>query len=133
MRQVKKSTLFPTNVAQAAEVTGQSLQDPNVTPWIGPFVVNPAGTKAQAIAVDFVFPAGCFTLNKDTRRIWGIIRRAAWRSIARSMIAGAPIGDFSTLFSTSRIYTASHHSRQRKDPCWGWPLRSPFPSYKCSA
>lgn len=98
-------TLFPTNVAQAAEVTGQSLPDPNVTPWIGPFVANPAGTKAQAIAIDFVFPAGCFTLNKDTGEFGasfvGLV--AEYRPVDD---AGAPIGDFSTLFSTSRTYNS---------------------------
>src|SRR5690606_26699373 len=52
-------TLFPVNAHSAAEVTGQQL--PNGAPgeWLGGFIANPSGTKATAIAVDFVFPAGC--------------------------------------------------------------------------
>lgn len=98
-------TLFPTNVAQAAEVTGQTLPNPNVTPWIGPFIANPAGTKAQALAIDFVFPAGCFTIDKDSGEFGaafvGLV--AEYRPVDD---AGAPIGDFTTLFSTSRIYNS---------------------------
>lgn len=98
-------TLFPINVSQAAEVTGQSLPDPNVTQWIGPFVANPAGTQAQSIAVDFVFPAGCFTVNQDTGELGastvGLV--AEYRPIND---AGAPLGDFSTLFSTARTYNS---------------------------
>jgi hypothetical protein len=79
-------TLFPVNVAQSDEVNG--IQVPNGTglhvpspegdagneygdghspspgAWLGPFAANPPGTKAYQIAVDYVFPAGCYI-------IWG--------------------------------------------------------------
>jgi hypothetical protein len=97
--------LFPTNVAQAAEVTGQSLPDPNVTPWIGPFIANPAGTKAQAIAIDFVFPGGCFTVNQDNGDL-GPSTVELFAEIRPVNDAGAPIGDFTTLFAVPRTYNS---------------------------
>jgi hypothetical protein len=52
-------TLFPTNVTQADEVSGQTL----TTTFVGGYVANVAGSIADAIAVDLVFPAGCFTVD----------------------------------------------------------------------
>lgn len=68
--------LFPINVSQSDEVNGQQLPhgtgwegfSSGFTPgeWIGGFIANPAGTVATHIAIDFVFPAGCFVTPEDS-------------------------------------------------------------------
>ncbi|WP_166295338.1 host specificity factor TipJ family phage tail protein [Bradyrhizobium sp. 2S1] len=112
-------TLFPTNVDQSAEVSGQQLPSGGgffggaymggeaVSPgaWLGPFVANPAGTQAQAVALDFVFPAGCFTYNKDNGNI-GYATVGVTAEYATCDDAGAQTGPFSTLFSITRSYAS---------------------------
>lgn len=96
-------TLFPVNVHQAAEVTGQQL--PNGAPgeWLGGFIANPSGTKATAIAVDFVFPAGCFRVNQENGNTMGAIvtLSAQYRPVDD---AGAPLDSWSALFHVTRVY-----------------------------
>jgi len=67
-------TLFETDVVSAPEVAGQELIGANqretetddegneVTDegWIGPFVANPAGTRATEIGIDVVMPRGLY-------------------------------------------------------------------------
>ncbi|WP_456705852.1 host specificity factor TipJ family phage tail protein [Bradyrhizobium sp. USDA 4452] len=112
-------TLFPTNVDQSAEVTGQQLPSGSgflggqymggqpVSPgaWLGPFVANPAGTQAQSIAIDFVFPAGCFTYNKDNGSI-GYATVGLTAEYAPCNDAGAQTGAFVPLFAIARSYNA---------------------------
>lgn len=96
--------LFPINVVAAAEVTGQSLPDPAVTPWIGGFIVNAAGTIAKALCIDFVFPGGCFTIDgSGNLGASSVTLTAQYRPVND---AGAPIGSFSTLFSVTRTYNS---------------------------
>jgi hypothetical protein len=54
--------LFPTNVTQADEVSGQEIEKDI---YIGGFAANAAGSEAKALAVDLVFPAGCFVVDGD--------------------------------------------------------------------
>lgn len=56
-------TLFPSNVISSAEVNGQEV---TTTP-VGGFVVNNAGTIATAVAFDFVFPAGLFSVDTNPK------------------------------------------------------------------
>lgn len=56
-----KPTLFPVNVTQSSEVSGQELVDSSHP--IGPFVANPAGTVCQMIGIDIVAPRGMYYAN----------------------------------------------------------------------
>ena len=61
-------TLFDDNVATSAEVSGVLMPGPNEDPaWRGPFIVNPSGTRVNAIGIDVVLPTGLFEINgQDT-------------------------------------------------------------------
>lgn len=111
--------LFPVNVDQSSEVSGQEFPDGSgySTPAfgspaspgapLGPFVANPSGTQAQAIAVDFVFPAGCFGVDPGDEQVRA--HPAAFRLIADYAPvddAGAVIGAFVTLFDVTRVYAS---------------------------
>ncbi|MGY4224322.1 hypothetical protein ACVMIH_001683 [Bradyrhizobium sp. USDA 4503] len=118
-------TLFPTNVDQSAEVTGQQLPSgsgssggqydamgaplpPSATSpgaWVGPFVANPAGTLSQSIAVDFAFPAGCFTISGKDNSI-GYSNVGLTAEYATCDDAGNQTGPFVTLFSQSFQYAS---------------------------
>ncbi|MGY3605662.1 MULTISPECIES: host specificity factor TipJ family phage tail protein [unclassified Bradyrhizobium] len=108
-------TLFPTNVVASDEVSGQQLPDGSGTTggffipptstspgaWIGPFAANPPGTQAQALAVDFVLPAGCATFNQTGnggRVGYGTVPLTAEFCLIDD--AGTQIGPFQTLAST---------------------------------
>lgn len=72
-------TLFPTNVTTSDNVSGQQLPDAYGSKYsdgsqligplgqtsgfnyVGPFITNPSGTLANRVAVDLLWPAGCFT------------------------------------------------------------------------
>ncbi|WP_205169121.1 host specificity factor TipJ family phage tail protein [Burkholderia sp. LMG 13014] len=54
-------TLFPDNVVTSADVTGIELNGANESgTWVGPFVANPAASKANYIGIDINLPAGLF-------------------------------------------------------------------------
>jgi len=55
-------SLFPANVTASTEVAGQDM---NTGVNVGPFIINPAGTTANFIAVDVVCPKGLFYANDD--------------------------------------------------------------------
>jgi hypothetical protein len=110
-------TLFPVNVEASAEVTGQQLPDgtgvinfpfgPPATPGpaIGPFAANPAGTLAQSLAIDFVFPGGCFAVDHDSGNVVGMSVRLT-AEYAPINDAGAVIDPFSVLFDIQRGYAS---------------------------
>jgi hypothetical protein len=110
-------TLFPVNVDASPEVNGQQLPDGDGStnfpggatpgPPLGPFVANPPATLAQSIAIDFVFPAGCFSVNPDDQQL--IARVAFVRLIAEYAPvndAGAITGAFIPLFDVTRAYAS---------------------------
>jgi hypothetical protein len=117
-------TLFPVNVESSAEVSGQELPDgsgtslvpaSNPTPGapLGPFVVNPPATQAQSIALDFVFPAGCYSISHDDDQ--ALARVLPIRLIAEFAPvndAGAIIGGFQTLFDVTRVYRRPSRNRR---------------------
>ncbi len=115
-------TLFPANVHTAAEVNGQQLPPgsgltggglwiggttigggSSPGPWVGGYIANPAGTQATALAIDFVFPAGCFFVNEENGETvaLSVSLTAEYRPVDD---AGAPIGDWSRLFTVVRTY-----------------------------
>lgn len=60
-------TLFPTDIQQASEVSGQQLpgpSDPN-NGFVGGFIVNAAGTTAFKLVFDIAFPQGLFLTDND--------------------------------------------------------------------
>jgi len=89
-------TAFPANVFNSVEVAGQELLQ---SEFVGPFVVNPAGTLINFIAVDIVLPKGLYYANDngglDSRTV---SFRADYRAIDD---AGSPTGDWLTLTSQS--------------------------------
>ncbi|MGJ4893785.1 host specificity factor TipJ family phage tail protein [Bradyrhizobium oligotrophicum] len=118
-------TLFPVNVDQSAEVSGQQLPSGSGTSggfygpagvhfppfgrspgaWLGGFAANPAGTDAQAIATDFVFPSGCYTYNKDDGNI-GYSTVGLTAEYAPCDDLGIATGPYVTLFAIERSYAA---------------------------
>ncbi|MES2030834.1 MAG: host specificity factor TipJ family phage tail protein [Pseudomonadota bacterium] len=118
-------TLFPVSVVQSDEVSGQQLPDgagtfggqyepPSAqTPgaWLGGFIVNASGTQVQSIAIDYVLPGGCFTVNTDSddpnRNNIGSAIVGIGAEICPVNDAGAPIGSYSTLFQVQRSYAST--------------------------
>lgn len=94
--------LFPTNVSQSDEVNGQQL--PTSGANIGPFIANAAGTKAYQIAVDYVFPAGCFQTNDEGQTVSYSVGIVAERQEVDD--AGAPIGSWATLASRTLTFAS---------------------------
>ncbi len=105
--------LFPINVSQSDEVNGQQLPHGtgwegfpgSFTPgaWVGGFIANPAGTIATHIAIDFVFPAGCFSTPENGNETTAIQAGldAEYRMVND---AGLPITDWQLLHQFRRSY-----------------------------
>lgn len=99
--------LFPSNVTQSVEVSGQTI--PNPPGVLGPFVANAAGTSANSIAVDLAFPAGLFEVDDHGNIISRSVTVVAdYRKIDN---AGSPIGDWTQLFY--KTYTFATRTPQR--------------------
>lgn len=113
-------TLFPTNVDQSSEVSGQELPDGGnilggkyvagggASPgaWLGPFAANPSGTLAQSLAIDFVFPGGCYTADRDNADIIGYSNFGLTAEYCPIDDAGVPTGSMTTLFSVVKQYAS---------------------------
>lgn len=86
-------TLFPVNVVASVEVSGQTV--PENPDWLGGFIANDAGTEANAIAVDLVFPMGLIEYDDEGRRLThtGEVQIQG----RRVDNAGAPIESYATL------------------------------------
>jgi len=99
-------TLFPVNVVQSSEVSGQAITQ---TP-VGGFVANPSGTLATALSFDIVFPAGMFTVDKESGDLHNasIVVQCEARPVDG---AGAPLGPFVLL--ASQDYTFNVRTPQR--------------------
>ena len=79
-------TLFETDVVAAPEIAGQELigvnrREEGDEGWIGPFVANPAGTRAIQIGTDVIMPRGLYYATDDgdlqTRTVtWEVEARA---------------------------------------------------------
>jgi hypothetical protein len=93
-------TAFPAQVYTAVEVSGQELKYSTPTPeYVGPFVVNPAGSTVNSIAVDMVAPRGVYFANDagglDSRTV-------SFKAQARQINdAGEAIGDWFDLVNNS--------------------------------
>lgn len=125
-------TLFPSNVVTAAEVSGQTIPDPYGSPlpgggiktdpdgssafsidWMGPFIINPAGTVTNQIALDFVYPSGCYYQLKGD---W--LATGAWYKIEYRLVddQGVPTGDgsYTTLFDSYDLFLSTTQIRNTK-------------------
>jgi hypothetical protein len=112
--------LFPVNVDASSEVNGQQLPDGSGTfggqyvsatgrssgAWIGGFVANPSGTQVQSIAIDYVLPGGCFTIDTSNNNIGSAVVGIT-AEICPCDDAGAPTGSYATLFSVQRSYAST--------------------------
>lgn len=102
-------TLFPVNVTQSDEVSGQQL--PHDYSWIGPYVANAPGTETYQLAVDYVFPAGCYTTNDDGETSAFSVTVVAERQAVDD--AGAPIdGAWVQLGSVTKSYASRSPIRE---------------------
>jgi hypothetical protein len=104
-------TLFPANVVPAAEAGGQQLPDgTGGGGYVGGFIINNAGTQANAIAVDAVFAQGCYRINAESGNL--ISASATVIAEARTVNnAGAPTSGYVQLYE--RTYTFATRSPQR--------------------
>ena len=88
-------TLFETDVVAAPEVAGQELigvnqREEGEEGWIGPFVANPAGTRATGIGIDVVMPRGLYYATDDDSLQ---ARTVTWEVEARVLDdGGQPVG-----------------------------------------
>ncbi|MGE0038060.1 MAG: host specificity factor TipJ family phage tail protein [Xanthobacteraceae bacterium] len=97
-------TLFPTNVVQAVEASGQEFGDPATAPndgWIGGFIFNASGTLADAIACDLAFPEGVYWQDTNGVHAWSVPLIAEYRPVND---AGAPLADYATLWRQDITY-----------------------------
>jgi len=102
-------TLFPVNVATAVEVSGQELPDFAEDGWVGGFVANASGTTATALAMDIVFPGGCYSLNDSgDMQSRSVTITAEYRSIDS---VGAATSDWSTLATATYTLTTKKPKR----------------------
>lgn len=54
-------TLFPSNIQQSSEVSGQELS----TSWVGGYIANASGTTCYKLVVDIAFPSGMFYVDSE--------------------------------------------------------------------
>jgi len=89
----EKITLFPDNIETAPEVSGQTLNQGT----LGPFVANSAGTQASALAIDCICTRGLGYMNDQG----GISTHAVSLRFEAQPIddSGNPIGDWFTIVS----------------------------------
>lgn len=104
-------TLFPTNIAAAPDVSGQTLPDPwsagNVGPngersgwhFLGPFSVNPPDTIARRLAFDVAWPGGSYATRQNGDTIAGI--SGLIFQVRRIDGQGQAIGDWVELYNQS--------------------------------
>jgi hypothetical protein len=99
--------LFPANVTASAEVAGQEMLQ---SVAIGPFVINQAGTTANALAVDVVCPKGLFYANDDG----GLDARSVTFTVQAQQVTdlGVPTGGWYTL--GTHTITAATATAQRR-------------------
>lgn len=83
------STLFPRNVYNVSEVSGQELSNLAV----GPFVVNPALTEVTTLAFDLVAPKGLFYLDDEGNMLTKSVTANCYAQMVDDVGAniGAPI------------------------------------------
>ena len=94
-------TLFPTAVHTSTEVGTVEVYAPNeeeypVDGWIGPYTVNPAGTVATAIEVDFVFPKGFYWMKQSGSVRY--LQLAYVVEIREIDDGGSPVGAWTQIF-----------------------------------
>lgn len=91
-------TLFPTNIAASAEVTGQQLDDE--TQWSAPVSTNAAGTKCYRLAFDFAYLGGLYGQDGKGNLIPYMSRIQI--QIRPINDVGAPTGDWAELVQHDR-------------------------------
>ncbi|HWC63356.1 MAG TPA: host specificity factor TipJ family phage tail protein [Rhizomicrobium sp.] len=95
------NTLFSNNVVTSADVSNVQLLGTNEVGygWLGPFILNPAGTAALQVSVDFSAPGGLFMLDST-----GNLKPATASfqvQVQQISDLGAPIGGWTTVIDES--------------------------------
>lgn len=81
------STLYPHEVFNVSEVTGQEIIDTQ----IGFFVANPVDTQVNKISFDIVLPSGLYYINDDGSYVSQTVRVRCYAQEVDE--AGTPVGD----------------------------------------
>lgn len=90
-------TLFPDNVVTSSIVQGLELKGSNEEGggWMGPYVTNPAGTRANVIGIDISLPQGLYYANDEGGLDGATV---SWRIEVRPINdEGAPAGEWTLL------------------------------------
>ncbi len=107
-------TLFPTNIAASADVTGQTLPKPysanNIGPngetsgpdWVGPFSVNPPDTIARQIVFDIAWPGGHYATRQAGGDIAGVTKLIF--EIRQINAQGQPIGSWIRIYEQTLTF-----------------------------
>lgn len=105
--------LFPLNVFQAPDVSGQDFPDPTrtftVNDWLGGFIANPSGSLAYHIAIDIAFPAGLYVQNNA-----GALYGASVGIVVQAQPvneAGEPLGPYGDLINQTISLTTRQPTR----------------------
>lgn len=106
-------TLFPINVSQSDEVSGQQLPHGTgitgahgTTPgdWLGPFVASPAGETSYQLAVDYAFPSGCFQVDDQGNTTPLSVSLRIERQAVND--AGSPTGDWEIAYEGTKTFSS---------------------------
>ena len=88
-------SLFSPNVVSSQEVSGQTIDGV----WLGPFVANPPGTRADQIALDIVQPRGLFSIDDKGQMESGAIEFSWYAECRQINDAGVAVGAWRKLGS----------------------------------
>lgn len=88
-------TLFPTNVETSVEPAGQTVTY-NPT-YVGPYIANQAGTQANRLEVDIVFPSGLFRVRGNGEI--GDALSSVYGEYREIDDAGDPVGSWTAFIS----------------------------------
>lgn len=99
-------TLFPSNVTNSAEVSGQELLTSTV---VGPFTANAAGSLINYIGIDLIMPRGLYYAESTGALSQkSVVVKVEARLIDNS---GSPLGSWTTL--ATETYSAASTTPQR--------------------
>lgn len=100
-------TLFPANVVSSSEVSSQTV---TYATHVGPFVLNAAGTVADAVAFDFILPVGLFSTNDTDSDLHSATVELVCE-VQEIDNVGTPIGDWDII--VDQIITLNTRSPKR--------------------
>lgn len=107
----QRVTLFPANVATSVNVDNLEMLGPNKpgSGYLGPFIINAAGTQCNAIGIDVALPNGAFFIDdRGNMQNVDIAYDFEYRQIDNS---GNPIGGWVSIASVSTSFGTNQPQR----------------------